>query len=174
MASIVKPPHKEATNPAGLRSCSPDAPSLFYSFPCRPSLRQWLHDGDFDDLANHRILRPSRHALRCSTTPGLLRRPRVLSAGDTLTLGALVLAGCCGCWWLCLWWFWCVFALVCTCSVSPLVLRPTRTAYCAADVVKRRRFKKKNSSRCSVGTSPESTPCLSTFFFVFFVCFFVL
>ena len=26
-------------------------------------------------------------------------------------------------------------------TVSPLVLRPTRTAYCAADVVKRRRFK---------------------------------
>ena len=30
-------------------------------------------------------------------------------------------------------------------TVSPLVLRPTRTAYCAADVVKRRRFKKKKA-----------------------------
>ena len=37
-----------------------------------------------------------------------------------------------------------MFALVfAPATVSPLVLRPTRTAYCAADVVKRRRFKKK-------------------------------
>ena len=39
--------------------------------------------------------------------------------------------------------FWCVLALVfAPATVSPLVLRPTRTVYCAADVVKRRRLKK--------------------------------
>ena len=57
-----------------------------------------------------------------------------------------VAAGFCGCVW---WCFWCVLALVfAPATVSPLVLRPTRTAYCAADVVKRRRFKKKKSA-CS-------------------------
>ena len=65
------------------------------------------------------------------------------SLAGLYSLALKVLAGCCGFWWLC---FVVVLVCVCfgfrTCSVSPLVLRPTRTAYCAADVVKRRRFKK--------------------------------
>ena len=40
-----------------------------------------------------------------------------------------------------------------TCSVSPLVLRPTRTAYCAADVVKRHRSKKKKRVAMTVSIS---------------------
>ena len=52
-----------------------------------------------------------------------------------------------------------MFALVfAPATVSPLVLRPTRTAYCAADVVKRRRFKKKDRLAC-VGRGPLCCRC---------------
>ena len=56
-------------------------------------------------------------------------------------------------WWLCF-----VFVLGCvcfgfrTCSVSPLALRSLRTAYCAADVVKRQWSKKKMT------TAPPEPP----------------
>ena len=82
--------------------------------------------------------------------------------GGHIDVWCFGLAGCCGFWWLC---FVVVLVCVCfgfrTCSVSPLVLRPTRTAYCAADVVKRRRFKKKKTTpapaRASTCAAAERT-----------------
>ena len=49
-------------------------------------------------------------------------------------------------WFVCLVVAWCVWRIVCADFVSPFTSSPTRPAYCATDVVKRRQSKKKKHS----------------------------
>ena len=67
--------------------------------------------------------------------------------GGHVDVWCSVLAGCC---WLVVVFCGCFGVCVCfgfrTCSVSPPLLRSLRTAYCAADAVKRHRSRKKKKT----------------------------